>query len=402
MKIGYSEQDTQFRREIRGWLESELAKPENTKFRKLASSWSDDFALRMEWEKILGRAGLSCIAWPRALGGRDASLSQQAIFLEEYTRSGAPNRVTIIGVEFAGPTLMIYGTEEQKKRFLPKIAAGEEVWAQGFSEPNAGSDLTNVQTRARLEDGPNGREWVFDGQKIWTSFGHVADWIFVLCRTEPGSRGPQGLSYILVPLRQPGITVRPIRQITGGAEFNEVFFDGARCPVENVVGAVGDGWKVAISTLTFERGISTFGAQLVYEREYEQLVSVARERGRLADSTIRSRLMDIRIGLTVMKANSQRIVSNIERNSSGGELLVNKLFYTNLHQKLSELALDIVGAETDFVELEPASQLYHPVMERYLSSRSDSIGAGTDQVQRNAIAERVLRLPKEPRPTAKA
>ncbi len=401
MKLGYSQEDQQFRAEIAGWLKEHLAGP-GKRFREVGDSYSAAFGPRKEWERELGHAGLSCIAWPKAYGGRDATLMQQAIFIEEYVKSRAPARVNFIGVEFIGPTLLAHGREDQKQRFLPKIASGEEIWAQGFSEPNAGSDLSNVQTRARLEEGAAGAEWVIDGQKIWTSFAQHADWIFLLCRTEPGSKGSKGLSYVLVPMRQKGVTVRPIRQITGESDFNEVFFDGARTSAANVVGAEGEGWKVAMSTLMFERGISTFGAQKVYERQFGEVLSLAVENGCAASPLLRQRLMDVQIGLSVMKANSLRILSNVMRGSPGGELAINKLFYTSLHQKMMELALDVAGPEADYSD-DPARP-YHVMMEHYLNSRADSIYAGTNQVQRNIIAERVLGLPKEPKvaPTAPA
>jgi alkylation response protein AidB-like acyl-CoA dehydrogenase len=208
------------------------------------------FEERLAWERALGAARWTCLSFPEEYGGRDATLLQQVIFYEEYARAGGPGRVGIVGEGLIGPTILHFGTEEQKRRFLPRIASGEEIWCQGYSEPNAGSDLANVQTRAERD----GDEWVITGQKIWTSLAHWADWCFVLCRSDRDAPRHRGISYVLVPMHQPGIEIRPIVQITGTSEFNEVFFDGARTAIDNVVGDVNAGWKVAMGTLAFERG----------------------------------------------------------------------------------------------------------------------------------------------------
>jgi alkylation response protein AidB-like acyl-CoA dehydrogenase len=257
MKLGFTPQEERFRADAAAWLEAQLSGP----FRDLrgSSSHTAHIERRREFEQQLGRERWSCIGWPQEFGGRDATLAEQVIFAEEYARARAPARLGHLGVELAGPTILAFGTQEQKHRFLPPIARGEEYWCQGYSEPSAGSDLAAVRTRARLEQGAHGAQWVIDGQKVWTSLAQYSDWIFALCRTQEGSRGNQGLSYLLVPLRQPGVTIRPIREMTGEAEFNETFFSGARTAAHHVVGAPGEGWKVAMGTLAFERGVSTLG-----------------------------------------------------------------------------------------------------------------------------------------------
>ena len=276
MELRFSSEDEAFRREARGWLTDQLA-GEFAVVRGRGGPGDEHelFEERAAWERALGSAGWIGIGWPREFGGRGLSLTQQVIFYEEYARAQGPGRVGIVGEGLLGPTLIQFGNEEQKRRFLPGILTGTEIWCQGYSEPNAGSDLANVQTRAARD----GDEWVIDGQKVWTSLAHWADWCFVLCRTDRDAPRHRGISYLLVPMRQPGVEIRPIVQVTGTSEFNEVFFDGARTAADNVVGAVNDGWKVAMGTLAFERGASTLGQQLSFENELAELLETAHKRG---------------------------------------------------------------------------------------------------------------------------
>jgi len=290
--------EASFRAEARGWLAANLA----GEFAPLVGSGGPGrehelIVQRMAWERRLGEDGWIGIGWPEGDGGRGLPWSHQVIFQEEYARAGAPARVGHIGEQLLGPTLLMFGTAEQRGRFLPGILTGTQLWCQGYSEPDAGSDLAAVATRARLD----GAEWHIDGQKVWTSLAQFADWCFVLARTDPAAQRHHGLSYLLVPMRQPGIEVRPIVQLTGTAEFNELFFDDARAAATDVVGAPGDGWRVAMGTLAIERGVSTFGQQLGFQREFEAVLANARAAGALADPDIAARIVEAWVGLQVMR-----------------------------------------------------------------------------------------------------
>lgn len=377
---------------FRTWLEEQLS----GRFAHLrgVTGFADAIPERREWEKALGAAGWSVIAWPQAYGGHDASVADQIECARAYAATRAPGRIAHIGVELAGPTILAYGTEDQKRRFLPGIASGAQLWAQGYSEPNAGSDLANIRTRARLD----GDRWVVDGQKIWTSGGPHADWIFVVARTEEGSRGPKGLSYLLMPIDQRGITVRPIRQMTGEAEFAEVFFDGAVAQAEDVIGAPGQGWEVAMATLGFERGVSTVVQQMHFANELDQIVAIARTNGAAADPLIRQRIADAWIGLQVMQQGMARSLSAGADPALGEEALTHKLSWSRWHRALGDLAMDVQGMAGELAA-DPDGEAYRfgALTHMYLASRADTIYAGTSQIQRNIIAERGLGLPREPR-----
>jgi alkylation response protein AidB-like acyl-CoA dehydrogenase len=395
MKLGFTPQEERFRADAASWLEAQLSGP----FRDLRGLAKNAGVpeRRREWERALGAARWSCIGWPQAYGGRDASLAEQVIFAEEYARAGAPGRLGYMGVELAGPTILTFGTDEQKRRFLPPIARGEELWCQGYSEPNAGSDLANVRTRAALAMGPEGREWVVNGQKTWTSFAQFADWSFVLCRSEEGSRGHSGLSYLLIPMHQPGVTVRPIRQMTGGAEFNDTFFVDARTGAENIVGAAGEGWRVAMGTLSFERGVSTLAQQMSFANELRAIVAAAEDNGLINDPEIRQRLAHAHIGLRLMRYSALRMLSSAE--SAAGKLsneaYTYKIFWASWRKKLGVLALDVLGPRGEIAA--GASYEWDLLPRLFLASRADTIYGGTNQIQRNIIAERALGLPRESR-----
>jgi alkylation response protein AidB-like acyl-CoA dehydrogenase len=298
-------------------------------------------------------------------------------------------------VELLGPTLLALGTEEHKQRFLPPIARGDEIWCQGYSEPGAGSDLANVRTCARLEDGPKGAEWVINGQKIWTSLAQFADWIFLLVRTQEGSRGNQGLSYLLVPMRQKGVTVRPIREMTGEATFNETFFTDARTRVENIVGAPGEGWKVAMATLGFERGVSTLAHQMAFRNELDSLIAIANENGAACDPLIRQRLAEAYVGLKVMRYSALRMLTHAANGRLSDAAYTYRLYWGEWHKKLGELAMDVLGPQGELMT--DAHREWTRLQKMFLFSRADTLYAGTSQIQRNIIAERALGLPKEPR-----
>ncbi len=392
MHLRLSEADEAFRRQVADWLEAELS-GEFAPVRGRGGPGDENACLdeRRAWERRLGEAGWIGLGWPRAYGGQQASLARQVIFHEEYARAGGPGRLGHIGETLLAPTLLAFGSEEQKQRFLPPIQRGEAIWCQGYSEPNAGSDLANVQTRARLEEGA----WILHGQKVWTSWAQWADWCFVLCRTDPDAAKHRGLSYLLVPMRQPGIETRPILQITGDSEFSEVFFDGARTAAENVVGAPGDGWKVAMGTLAFERGVSTLGQQLQFRNELDRVIEVARRNGRARDPLIRQRIADAWMGLETMRATALRVFSDPNQSELPRAAMVTKLHWATWHRDLGKLAMDVLGSEAEV--LEGAPYQLGELQRLFLFSRADTLYAGSNEIQRNLIAQRALGLPREPR-----
>ena len=397
-----SPEDEQFRDHLRRWLADSLT----GRFAALRGARGpgrehEAHEERLAWNRHLAAAGWTCLGWPAEHGGHGATLAQQVIFHEEYARCGAPTRVGYLGEELLGPTLIAFGTPEQQRQFLPAIKAVDELWCQGYSEPGAGSDLAAVATTAALD----GDEWVITGQKIWTSLAHVADWCFLLARTQAGSRRSEGLSYLLVPMRQSGITVRPIRQLTGTSEFNEVFFDGARTRRDLVVGAPGDGWRVAMGTLSFERGVATLGQQIGFERELGRLVQEARRTGAAADPVLRDRLARAWIGLAAMRAHALDTLAagtgaagtgaaSTGAASTGPSVL--KVLWSRWHQELGELAMEVLGAPSMVARGAPYD--LDDWQRLFLFSRADTIYGGSDEIQRNIIAARALGLPRQDRP----
>jgi len=394
-----SPQDEEFRRRVREWLAENLT----GRFAGLRGAGGpgrehEAHDERVAWNRHLAAAGWTCLGWPAEHGGHGATLAQQVIFYEEYARSGAPARVGYLGEELLGPTLIAFGTPEQQRRFLPAIAAVEELWCQGYSEPGAGSDLAAVSTTARLVKGEGeagGGQWVITGQKVWTSLAVEADWCFVLARTQPGSRRGEGLSYLLVPMRQEGVTVRPIRQLTGTSEFNEVFFDGARTERDLVVGEVGDGWRVARATLAFERGVATLGQQIGFERELNRLVDEAKRTGAARDPLLAGKLARAWIGLEVMRAHALRVLAADPATATGAEPSVLKLLWSRWHQDLGELAMEVLGAPSMVARGAPYD--LDDWQRLFLFSRADTIYGGSDEIQRGIIAERALGLPRQAR-----
>ncbi len=398
----FGPEDEEFRARAREWLAANV--PAGLRGVGGPGREHEAFGERLAWNRRLAAAGWTCLGWPALYGGQDATLARQVIFHEEYARSRAPARVAVVGEELLGPTLIAFGTAEQKRRFLPPIAAVEELWCQGYSEPGAGSDLAAVATTAV----PDGDQWVITGQKVWTSLAHVADWCFVLARcASPGGRPPgtprarggsppprSPLAYLLVPMRQPGVTVRPIRQLTGTSEFNEVFFDGARTELANVVGEPGDGWRIAKATLEFERGVAMLGQQVGFRREFGELVEVARRTGAGTDPLLRDRIARAWIGLEVMRAYALDTLG--EPAVSGAEASVLKVLWSRWHRALGELAMDVHGAES----MVDDSQHPHPSgdldawQRLFLFGRAETIYGGSDEIQRNIIATRALGLPR--------
>ena len=386
MDLHFTAEQEHFRADARAWLTDRL----NGRFvtvrgRGGPGDEHELFEERWEWEQELGRERWIGLGWPAEFGGRGASLVEQVIFYEEYARAGGPGRVGIIGEGLLGPTIVHYGDDAQKRRFLPGILDGTEIWCQGYSEPNAGSDLANVATRAERD----GDEWVLHGQKVWTSLAHWAHWIFVLARTDRDAPKHKGLSYLLVPMDQPGIEIRPIVQLTGHSEFNETFFDGARTPVDNVVGEVNDGWRVAMGTLAFERGASTLGQQLAFENELRGITAVAQATELTSDPVVRDRLAAAWISLRVMRYHALRTLPMLEHGEMTRATAIHKLFWASFHRSLGELAIDVLGTAA----LVPDERL-----ERlFLYTRADTIYGGSNEIQKNVIGEQALGLPREPR-----
>lgn len=374
----------EFRAEVREWLAENLV-GEYAELKGLGGPGREHeaFEERREWNRLLAAAGLTCLGWPVEHGGRGLSVAHRVAFYEEYAKADAPDKVNHLGEELVGPTLIAYGTAEQQKRFLPKILDVTELWCQGYSEPGAGSDLANVSTTAVLD----GEYWVINGQKVWTSLAHWAQWIFVVARTEKGSKRHAGLSYLLVPLDQPGVEIRPIIQLTGDSEFNEVFFTDARADADLVVGEPGDGWRVAMATLTFERGVSTLGQQIRYARELSGIVELAKHTGAIDDPLIRERLTRAWAGLQTMRSYA---LATMDVDQPGQDS-VSKLLWANWHRDLGELAMEIKGKDG---MLAPGKE-FDEWQRLFLFSRADTIYGGSNEIQRNIIAERVLGLPRE-------
>jgi alkylation response protein AidB-like acyl-CoA dehydrogenase len=392
MKLSFSPEDEQFRVEVATWMQENLTgKFEKLKFRGGPGDEHTYPAERLQWEQKLAEGGWTCVGWPTEYGGRACSIEQQVIFFEEYARAGAPGRVGHIGEGLAGPTIIAFGSEQQKSKYLPGIVSGTELWCQGYSEPGAGSDLANVKTRARF----------VNGQKVWTSLAHESDYCFVIARTDPDSVAHKGLGFFLVKMDQPGVEVRPIEQITGTSEFNEVFFDDAACDAQDIVGAPGDGWKVAMGLLGFERGVSTLGQQMQFQNELDEVVRLAKSNGAARDPIIRQRIAQAHAELKIMRYNSMRMLS-AQSGSDGSlqkEALIYKLYWATWHRNLGELAMDVMGPECEILENGPYE--LSRLQSMYLFVRSDTIYGGTNQIQRNIIAERGLGMPREPRPASK-
>lgn len=380
-----------FRAEVADWMSTHLVgRFASLRHRGGPGDEEADPVLRKLWERELAAGGWTGIGWPSAHGGRGLSIAEQVIFHEEYARAGAPGRMGHIGEGLLGPALIKFGTAAQQQRFLPRILDGSEYWAQGYSEPNAGSDLANVQTRCwQQADG----SWCVQGQKVWTSLAQQADWIFVLARCEPGSRGSKGLAFLLLPLCQPGIEIRPIRQMGGGAEFNEVFFDGAQAEAGHIVGAPGEGWKVAMGLLEIERGVSTLGQQMHFQHELELVIAAARQRGLTRSPAIRDRLAQAWHGLRVLRYHALRMLAGEDTLSLGREALVYKYAWSSWHRDLGKLAMDVLGLEG-----ESPDESVRALQQLFFFSRADTIYGGTSEIQLNLIAERGLGMPREARP----
>ncbi len=399
--IGWDPDLADFAAEARTWLEEHLA-GEFGRYRGQGLTGQDDIPVEVQlaWESELAGGGWLGLDYPAWIGGRECTLAQQAAFHAVYVEARAPGRLPNMGLTLLGPTLMAFGSPEQQRRFVPPILAAEELWCQGYSEPDAGSDLANVATRAALDDG----RWVINGQKVWTSLAQHADWIFVLARTVERSARHAGLSYLLVPMDQPGIEVRPIVQINGADDFNHVFFTDAATDEDLVVGGAGNGWKVAMGTLGFERGASTLGQQIGFRAELDDLMAEARSTGRWDDPAVRDELMRSYVELEIMGYNHLRMLTALAHDGlPGPEQSIGKLWWATWHRRLGELAMMVRGAAgmtaSDGARDGGGGLGYR--LDRwqrtFLFSRAHTIYGGSNQIQRNVIAERVLGLPRGPR-----
>jgi alkylation response protein AidB-like acyl-CoA dehydrogenase len=393
MDFDFSEAEERFRKEVRSWLERNL--PDDLKGKAFAASRADrDEVARLRWwQKTMYEAGYVGMDWPREFGGRGATLIEMVILYQEMGRAESPQIVNRGGVSMLGPTLMKHGTPAQQKRFLKNILTADEMWCQGFSEPNAGSDLANLQTRA-VRDGDDA--FVINGQKVWTSMGHVADWCFLLVRTDPAAPKHKGISFLLVDMKTPGITVRPLRQITGEAEFNETFFDNVRVPVENLVGKENEGWGVAITTLAHERDVLTHIRHISLRNALQRLIKLAKDRRATTDPVVRQKIAHLYISEQALQLNGYRSLTNIMRGGHPGpEGSTAKLLWSQTDVELAQTATEILG---------PYSQLAHGTewapddgqWEFYeLLARGSGIRAGTTEILKNILGERVLGLPKD-------
>ncbi|MUL49482.1 acyl-CoA dehydrogenase [Mycobacterium sp. CBMA293] len=391
-----SKADTEFRDEVRTWLHEHLVGDFVGTADRGGPDDDDNWELRREWERELGRGGWLGLSWPTEYGGRAASMTQEIVFAMECASAQTPPRAAFHGETLMAPTALAYGTPEQKSRLLPPMARSEIVWCQGYSEPGAGSDLAAISTRAERD----GDEWVVTGQKIWTTFAQHADWIFAIVRTEPGTTRHAGLSYMLIPLDQPGVQVVPIRTMLGDSGFNEVFFDGARTSVNNVLGNEGDGWSAAMTTLGHERATSVLNYQFSFRREMSQLRELARRRHALDDPILRHELVDSYIGLQIMAYNNLRSLSAALRDGKfGPEASIGKYYWSKWHKEFTEVAMDVLGPDAVLgTEWGTGPDTDAESIRRaFVRARAETIYAGTSEVQQNIISERVLGLPREPK-----
>jgi alkylation response protein AidB-like acyl-CoA dehydrogenase len=394
MDLSFSPDEERFRERVQRFLRENLP-PEWGKGGGRPPGKSQIDFLR-DWQRRLHDNGFLGMAWPKEYGGQGASQVEMAIFNEEVARFRAPGPLNVLGLSMAGPTIITHGADEQKKRYLPKILNCEEIWCQGFSEPNAGSDLASLKTRADLK----GDEFVVNGQKVWTTLGHIADMCMLLVRTDPDAPKHRGLSYLLVEMRTPGITVKPLRQMTGEAEFNEMFFDEVRVPRANLLGPLNEGWRVATTTLMNERGTSALATVMRYRIVFDEIVDLARSTQRngqpaTRDPVIRQQLAQFYVDLEMMRFTAYRTFSKIlQGGNPGPEGSISKLAWSELNQRMTELVMTLEGPAHQLMRGSPYAVEGGRWQHHFLRSRANTIEAGTSEIQRNIIAERVLGLPK--------
>jgi alkylation response protein AidB-like acyl-CoA dehydrogenase len=390
MDVRFDDATEAFRQEIRTWLEAHVPRE------PMPSAPEEAFNHMRTWQRKMYDAGWAGIHWPQSYGGRGATLLEQAVFQQELARAQAPPMANTLGLMIVGPTLMAHGTEEQKKRYIPRILSAQEIWCQGFSEPNSGSDLASLQTRA-VEDGD---DFVVNGQKIWTSMAHFADMCILLTRTDPQAPKHQGISFLLVDMHSPGITVKPLQQMPGGAEFNEVFFDNVRVPKRQLVGKLNDGWRIAMTTLTHERGSASFGTQVQIRRSLDDIIAVAQKvqhngTSLSADPVVRQKLAQAYIRVEIMRLNNYRsMTTQLRGRPPGPEASLDKLYWSETNKWMQEMGQEILGP---YSQLDPTSAYYPTSVNlqfSFLWSRAETIYSGTSEIQKNIIGERVLGLPR--------
>ncbi|MGH3118744.1 MAG: acyl-CoA dehydrogenase [Gaiellales bacterium] len=383
-------EEASFRTELRAWLDANI--PTEWRERGHVAGRGDE-AISKEWSKKLYEAGYSGLTWPKEFGGAGAPYTYQAIFLEETARAEPPDHIGVIGLGMAGPTIIAHGTDAQKKRYLQNILSGEDVWCQGFSEPGSGSDLASLRTKA-VDDGD---AFVVNGQKVWSSFAHIADWCILLVRTDPDAPKHEGITYLLVDMHSPGVEVRPLRQITGDPEFNEIFFNDVRVPKDNLLGEINQGWKVAMTTLLHERGTLGFALTARLEVMVRKLIELAKQtsvNGHTAaeDPLFRDRITQQWISLQGLRFTNYRALTGLMRTGvPGPEGSIAKLHWSEANQDLTKLALEIIGP---LAQLDEDGVWNGFWQYQQLRSRGNTIEAGTSEVLRNIIAERVLGLPR--------
>jgi len=389
MDLNLTPAEEQFRDELRAWLEANLPPPFDGATNE--EEKGEYFNYLRAWQRRVCEGGWAALSWPKEYGGRGAALIEQAIFQEEWARAEAPPLINVLGLSLIGPTIIAVGTREQKERFLPKILSAEEIWCQGFSEPNAGSDVAALSTRA-VRDGD---DFIINGQKTWTSLAHASDWCLLLVRTDASAPKHKGITALLASMHSEGVTVRPLKQMTGESGFNEVFFSNVRVPVANVLGETNKGWHTAIATLMNERAHLGTGIYIQFKRNLDALMARARETNRSgkpasADPVIRQKLAQAFLELEVFRLTNLRALSKMASSSvPGPEGSILKIFWSEMNQRMQQIAMETLGPYAQLKDFDEGRWVYS-----YLRARGNTIEAGTSEIQRNIIAERVLGLPK--------
>jgi alkylation response protein AidB-like acyl-CoA dehydrogenase len=395
MDLNLTPQEQQFRDEFRAWLAANAPKDWEKRFPR-GEDTQERFEFLRAWQKTMFEAGWVGIHWPKEYGGRGATPIEQALCIEELARTKAPAPINVLGLSLLGPTLIKYGTEAQKQRFLANILSGDEIWCQGYSEPNAGSDLAALRSEAVLD----GDHFVVNGQKTWTSFGHHADWCFAVVRTDPDVPKHKGLTYMLIDMHSPGVSLRPLKQMTGESEFNEVVFQNVRVPVDHVVGKVNDGWNIAIATLMFERGTLGASLQITFKRQIERLIELSKSimrNGRPAseDSTIRQKLAQMYAEIEIFRLNQLRTLTRMHKMGvPGPEGSIQKIFWSEMNQRMQQVAMEMLGPYGQLTGDSAHAVDHGEWAHAYLRSRGNTIEAGTSEIQRNIIGHFVLGMPK--------